>query len=82
MAVRGSEKGMVLVLAGAAALTLALAGRKADCGKSVKLGDFEFSQGNYANAVKRYEQALRDDPNCYNVEGKLVEARRKAASER
>jgi cytochrome c-type biogenesis protein CcmH/NrfG len=55
---------------------------KRDCGETARLGDFEFSQGNYANAVKRYEQALREDPKCYNVEGKLAEARRKAAAER
>ena len=61
---------------------IALAGCKKDCGEAKKMGDFEFSQGNYANAVKRYEQALNADPNCYNVEGKLEEARRKAAAEK
>jgi len=55
-------------------------GCKADCSAPVKLGDFEFSQGNYTNAVKQYEKALKADPKCYNVEGKLAEARLKAAS--
>ena len=60
-------------------LGLALAGCKKDCGETVRLGDFEYSQRNYENAAKRYDQALREDPNCYNVEAKLAEARRRAA---
>lgn len=57
-------------------------GCKEDCAAPTKLGDFEFSQGNYTNAIKQYEKALRADPKCYNVEGKLAEARRKAASDK
>ena len=63
-----------------AALAVGTMGCKEDCTPPAKLGDFEFSQGNYTNAVKQYEKALRADPKCYNVEGKLEEARRKAAS--
>jgi hypothetical protein len=58
---------------------LAMAGCGKDCREAVRLGDFEFSQGNYVNAAKRYEQALREDPKCYNVEGKLKDARDRAA---
>lgn len=64
----------------AAACGLALAGCGKDCREAVRLGDFELSQGNYANAVKRYEQALREDPKCYNVDAKLKEARERAAA--
>jgi tetratricopeptide (TPR) repeat protein len=81
----GKNRGRALKACGwAVGLSLAAfpAACKRDCGETVRLGDFEFSQGNYANAIKRYEQALREDPECYNVEGKLAEARRKAASER
>jgi tetratricopeptide (TPR) repeat protein len=62
-----------------AVLGLALAGCGQDCREPVRLGDFEYSQGNYANAVKRYEQALRIDPKCYKVEDKLNDARQRAA---
>jgi hypothetical protein len=68
-----------LLGAWAAAWGLASAGCGKDCREAVRLGDFEFSQGNYANAAKRYEQALRDDPKCYNVEAKLKEAREREA---
>jgi cytochrome c-type biogenesis protein CcmH/NrfG len=64
----------------AAGLVLSAAGCKQDCSGPARLGDFEFSQGNYVNAVKQYEKALRADPKCYNVEGKLAEARTKATS--
>ena len=70
-------RGMVLVAALAGVM-----GCKEDCAAPAKLGDFEFSQGNFTNAVKQYEKALKADPKCYNVEGKLAEARRKAASSR
>jgi hypothetical protein len=63
----------------AAVLGMAMAGCGKDCRETVRLGDFELSQGNYANAVKRYEQALRDDPKCYNAEAKLKEARERAS---
>jgi lipopolysaccharide biosynthesis regulator YciM len=63
----------------AAVWGLAMAGCKKDCREAVRLGDFEFSQGNYANAAKRYEQALRQDPGCYNADAKLKEARERAS---
>lgn len=71
-----------LALAASVALAVSAGamGCKEDCAAPAKLGDFEFSQGNYSNAVKQYEKALKADPKCYNVEGKLTEARRKAAS--
>ena len=72
--------GLVAVSALAALAFVSLAcGCKQDCAAPAKLGDFEFSQGNYVNAVKQYEKALRADPKCYQIEGKLEEARRKAA---
>ena len=63
-----------------AAVVACAAGCKQDCSGPARLGDFEFSQGNYVNAVKQYEKALRADPKCYQIEGKLAEARRKAAA--
>lgn len=65
---------------GFAILVAAFAGCKEDCAPAAKLGDFEFTQGNYENAVKQYEKALRADPKCYNVEGKLAEARKKVSA--
>lgn len=73
----GARRLGAVLAAGAVWVCLAM-GCKKDCGAAMRLGDFEYSQGNYENAVKRYEQALRDDPGCYNVEGKLAEARRRA----
>jgi hypothetical protein len=66
----------------AAGLGLLFAGCRRDCGETARMGDFEFSQGNYANALKRYEQALRMDPHCHIAGDKLAEARRRAASDR
>ena len=70
--------GAVYALAALAVIGLTT-GCKQDCAGPAKMGDFEFSQGNYVNAVKQYEKALRADPKCYQIEGKLEEARRKAA---
>lgn len=60
---------------------LALAGCKEDCSAAAKLGDFEFSQGNFVNAVKQYEKALRADANCGTVGRKLEDAKRRIAEE-
>ncbi len=46
------------------------------------MGDFEVSQGNYVNAIRHYERALKQDADCGVVKDKLAEARRKAASGR
>ena len=62
----------------AAALAAGAAGCGQDCREPARMGDFEFSQGNYPNAVKLYEKALRADPDCGTVGEKLLEARRKA----
>lgn len=82
--VRGKSKGYGFAAAlrgvALAAVLAGVMGCKEDCAAQAKLGDFEFSQGNYSNAVKQYEKALKADPKCYNVEGKLAEARRKAAT--
>lgn len=53
---------------------------KEDCAKSAKMGDFEYSQGNYVNAIKHYEKALRINEKCGVVGEKLVEAKRRAAA--
>ncbi len=56
---------------------LALAACKPDCRESVRMGDFELSQGNYARAEKLYGEALRADPaRCADAEGKRANARR------
>ncbi|HKP96806.1 MAG TPA: hypothetical protein VJ385_13695 [Fibrobacteria bacterium] len=59
---------------------LLLAGCKEDCSRAARMGDFEFSQGNYANAIKHYEKALRADAKCGVVGEKLAEAKRKASA--
>ena len=69
----------ILLFTSAAVSGLAFTGCGKDCRESVRLGDFEFSQGNYANAAKRYEQALRADPKCFNVDAKLKDARVRAS---
>ncbi|MDB5047684.1 MAG: hypothetical protein JWO30_755 [Fibrobacteres bacterium] len=59
---------------------LLLAGCKEDCSQAARMGDFEFSQGNYANAIRQYEKALRADAKCGVVGEKLAEAKRKASA--
>lgn len=59
---------------------LLLTACKEDCSGPARLGDFEYSQGNYANAIKQYEKALRTDAKCGVVADKLAEARRKLAA--
>jgi hypothetical protein len=50
---------------------------KPDCRESVRMGDFEFSQGNYIRAEKLYGDALRADPaRCADAEGKRANALR------
>ncbi|GEM_PF-2099582 len=67
-------------LAVAFVLSLSLAACKEDCSEAARMGDFEFSQGNYVNAVKQYEKALRADAKCGVVGEKLAEAKRKVAA--
>ena len=77
----GSGRVSVAVRAALAAAAIALlAGCKKDCSEAVRTGDFEFLQGNYVNAVRQYEKALRADADCRMIDGRLEEARRKAAS--
>jgi hypothetical protein len=73
---RGGLPAVALLAAG-----LALAGCKEDCSAAAKLGDFEFSQGNFVNAVKQYEKALKADANCGIVGQKLADAKRRIAEE-
>lgn len=54
---------------------LAACGR--DCREDVRLGDFEFSQGNYARAEKLYRQAWEaDSVSCADVRDRLGNTRR------
>ena len=66
-------------LLGAVAL-MGLSACKEDCSAAARMGDFEASQGNWVNAVKQYEKALRADANCGVVGEKLAEAKRKVAA--
>lgn len=58
---------------------LALTACKQDCGEAARMGDFEYSQGNFTNAVRHYEKALKIDANCGIVAQKLADAKRKEA---
>lgn len=60
---------------GFAGLALLAIGCGQDCLELKRMGDFEFSQGNYPNAIRKYEQALAADSACAGVSAKLVEAR-------
>lgn len=52
-----------------------IAGCGQDCFESKRLGDFEFSQGNYPNAIRHYEKALKADSACAGVKERLEDAR-------
>lgn len=64
----------------AVAALLVVSGCKEDCSAAARMGDFEASQGNWVNAVKQYEKALKADANCGVVGEKLAEAKRKVAA--
>ncbi len=55
-----------------------LLGCRQDCSEEARQGDFELSQGNFTNAVKHYERALKVDSHCGVVRQKLEETKRKA----
>jgi hypothetical protein len=59
------------------ALAMVAAGCGQDCFEHKRMGDFEFSQGNYANAIRHYERALAADSACAGVKEKLEDARRR-----
>jgi hypothetical protein len=61
------------------AAALSLIACQEDCSQAARMGDFEFSQGNYENAIKHYEKALKVNAKCGVVGEKLAEAKRKAA---
>ena len=56
-----------------------LAGCGQDCFEAKRMGDFEYSPGNYANAIKHYLKSLEADPACAGVKEKLEEARSREA---
>lgn len=64
-------------MAAAAALAVLALGTGCgeDCLELKRLGDFEYSQGNYPNAIRHYERALAADTACSGVKEKLEEAR-------
>lgn len=70
----------ITALALASLICLSLSACKEDCSVAARMGDFEASQGNWVNAVKHYEKALRADAKCGVVGEKLVEAKRKVAA--
>jgi hypothetical protein len=63
------KRGTLLIIAAGS-----LWGCGQDCLESRRMGDFEFSQGNYANAVKHYKRALEADTACAGVKAKLTDA--------
>ena len=69
--------GLRWVLLGMGLLVLAC---RQDCSEAARMGDFELLQGNYANAIRHYERALKIDSNCGVVKDKLEEAKRKVGS--
>jgi hypothetical protein len=62
-----------------AACAFLLAGCGKNCGDEARLGDFEYSQNNYPNALRHYEKALKTDPQCGEgrVKEKLEETRKR-----
>lgn len=73
-ATRKTGTGILILLAAGGLLA---AGCGQDCFEHKRLGDFEFSQGNYANAIRHYERALDADSACAGVKEKLEDARRR-----
>ncbi len=59
----------------AAAILAVFAGCGGNCAESVRLGDFERSQGNLEKALRHYERALETDAQCAGVEARMVETR-------
>lgn len=55
-----------------------LLGCRQDCSEEARRGDFELSQGNFTNAVRHYERALKVESPCGAVKQKLEETKRKA----
>lgn len=78
---RVRRHGVTAALATLAVLAaLGMSACKEDCAAAARMGDFEASQGNYVNAIKHYEKALRADAKCGVVGEKLAEAKRKVAA--
>lgn len=66
--------GLRMLAAGVFALGLSGCGK--DCRETLRMGDFELSQGNYPRAEKLYEEALEiDAAACADAEGKLENVR-------
>jgi hypothetical protein len=60
-----------------AASALFLTACKKDCRENVRLGDFEYSQNNYARAEKLYKEAwATDSVACADVAERLTNLRR------
>jgi lipopolysaccharide biosynthesis regulator YciM len=62
------------------AVSLLLIACKQDCSEAARMGDFELSQGNYTNAIRHYERALKADANCGIVAQKLADAKLRAVN--
>lgn len=66
----------ILVIAGAGVGVSTLAGCGTNCRETVRMADFEQSQGNLERAEKLYEEALEQDPAaCADARDKLENAR-------
>jgi outer membrane protein assembly factor BamE (lipoprotein component of BamABCDE complex) len=73
---KGNNGVRMLMLCAAGALALALSGCGKNCRETVRMADFEMSQGNYVRAEALYEEALKMDSEvCADAEQKLVNLR-------
>jgi len=64
-----------LIMAGLAFILTACGSK--DCRENVRLGDFEYSQNNYARAKKLYQQAwATDSVACADVADRMANLKR------
>lgn len=63
------------LIAGLGLAAALLGGCGQDCFESKRMGDFEYGQGNYRNAIRHYLKSLEADPACAGVKQKLEEAK-------
>jgi hypothetical protein len=69
---QGKRNSTLVTLALGAAFGLAACGQ--DCFEAKRMGDFEYSQGNYSGAIGHYKRALKENPDCAGVKEKMAEA--------
>ena len=67
----------ILIITAFGLLLVGLVGCKRDCREAVRLGDFEYSQNNYARAEKLYKEAwMTDSVSCADVAERLENLKR------